>query len=252
MLRLAVGALLLSAVSVAAAESTRSTADRLRDQTSRPAEVLAFLGLAPGMTALDLFAGDGYYSEVMAEVVGPAGRVYLHNNLGSSKSLARLQQRLAGDRLPNVIPLLQEPDQLLLRPESLDLVLLVKVYHDFYYSGHGWQVTADPVLTTLHRLLKPGATLGIIDHTALPGSGAAAAQSLHRIDPRFVCEDMRRQGFEFVGASDLLANPEDPLTGSVFEPGIQGRTSRFVHRYRKPAQAAPITPPAGCDRSAGN
>ena len=78
------------------------------------------------------------------------------------------------------------------------------------------------------------------------------AQSLHRIDPRFVCEDMRRQGFEFVGASDLLANPEDPLTGSVFEPGIQGRTSRFVHRYRKPAQAAPITPPAGCDRSAGN
>ena len=116
----------------------------------------------------------------------------------------------------------------------------------------GWHVPVDPAIASLYRLLKPGAAVGIIDHAALPGSGSDAAQSLHRIDPQFVCEEMRRMGFEFVAASDLLRNPRDDLVRPVFEPELRGLTSRFVHRYRKPAIGEPLTPPADCGRSGDN
>lgn len=242
----------LCATVAAEAPPVRSVADLERDARSQPFAVLNFLGLEPGMRALDVFAGDGYYSEVMAGIVGPSGHVYLHNNLGSARSSARLQQRLAGGRLGNVEPLLQDVDQLLIPAQSLDLILLVKVFHDFYYVNHGWHVAPDPALKTLYRLLRPGGIFGIVDHVAQAASGSAAAQILHRVDPVFVCTEMQRLGFRFEDASPLLSNSQDPLDIPVFDAQVRGSTARFVHRYRKPAADEITTESKGCDRSVGS
>ncbi|MCB1686718.1 MAG: methyltransferase domain-containing protein [Pseudomonadales bacterium] len=244
--------LLLGATAGTEASPARSAADLERDRSSQPFAVLDFIGLEPGMRALDVFAGDGYYSEVMAGIVGRDGHVYLHNSLGSARSLARMQQRLAAGRLPNVEPLVQDLDQLLIPGSSLDLVLLVKVFHDFYYANHGWRIAPDPALKTLYRLLKPGGIFGIVDHVARAGTGPAAAQVLHRVDPVFVCTEMQRLGFRFEGASQLLSNPRDPLDIPVFQAEVRGNTARFVHRYRKPAADELPTESKDCGRLAGS
>jgi predicted methyltransferase len=217
----------------ALAQQGRSTADLQRDATSKPIEVLTFFGVEPGMIILDVLGGDGYYSEILAHSVGPHGRVYLHNNQAYAGLMAGISARLANDRLPNVIAIVQEIEDILLATESIDMVLAVMVYHDVYYTNNGWTVTPERFFAMIKRVLKPGGILGIVDHNAQPGSGVTFTQNLHRIDAQFARRDIDNRGFEFLGSIDVLENPTDVLTESVFEPEIRGRTSRFVHKYRK-------------------
>jgi predicted methyltransferase len=86
----------------------------------------------------------------------------------------------------------------------------------------------------IHRILKPGGILAIVDHVAAKGSGNTPAQELHRIDPEFALADIRGRGFELVASSDLLKNPEDPLDISVFDQSIRGRTSKFLYKFVEP------------------
>ena len=58
------------------ASPDRSAADRTNDIRRKPAEMLAFIGIVPGMIAVDLSSGGGYTTELLARAVGPAGRVY--------------------------------------------------------------------------------------------------------------------------------------------------------------------------------
>ncbi len=224
---------LADALQDALAQHSRSTADLQRDATSRPLEVLTFIGVEPGMAVLDVLGGNGYYSEILAGAVGPRGRVYLHNNQAYAGLMSGISARLANNRLPNVVAIVQEIEDILLPRQSIDMVLAVMVYHDVYYTNNGWTVTADRFFAMINRVLKPGGILGIVDHDAQPGSGVGFTQNLHRIDAQFATRDIGSRGFEFLGATDALKNPLDTLTESVFEPDIRGRTSRFVHKYRK-------------------
>ncbi len=220
-------------ICVAPFAAERSEEDVARDATSRPQEVLDFFGVKPGMTVIDLFAGNGYYSELLAERVGDAGKVYMHNNQAFVQFAGNVNTRLGNDRLPNVEPYIREIEDIHLPSQSVDLVLIVMTYHDAYFRSNGWTVTADPLFATIHRILKPGGTLAVVDHAALPGTGKAAAQYLHRIDPQFAKADISARGFDFVAASDVLANPADPLDISVFNPAIRRQTDRFVYKFVK-------------------
>jgi predicted methyltransferase len=211
----------------------RSQADRQRDLTSRPADVLTFLRIEPGMTVLDMLAGDGYYAEIAARAVGTAGHVYLHNNQAYRGLMIRRPRRLVAPGLETLEVYLREIADINLPSASLDAVLLVKVYHDLYYVNNGWNVPPGPFFDTIHRLLKPDGIIGVVDHAAPPGTGSAYAQTLHRIDPEFARVDIEARGFRLEAESDVLANPHDDLTRSAFASGIRGQTQRFVHRYRK-------------------
>ena len=127
----------------------------------------------------------------------------------------------------------REVEAIDLPADSLDMVILVKAYHDVYFVQQGWTVTADPLFEALRRVLKPGGVLAIIDHHALPGSGKAAAQDLHRIEAAFAKADIEARGFAFADASDLLENDDDDLQISVFDPAINNRTSRFVYKFTR-------------------
>ena len=191
--------------------------------------------MQPGWKLLDLFAGDGYYSELLAQRVGPTGKVYLHNNQAYMGLARNLRARLNNNRLPNVEVYIREVNDINLPSDSLDMVMLVMAYHDAYFTQNGWTVNAEGLFRTVHRILKPGGTLAVIDHHATTGSGSAHAQDLHRIDADFARRDITGRGFEFVAASDVLNNPTDQLHSSVFDPEVRGQTSRFVFRFSKRA-----------------
>lgn len=213
----------------------RSVADAQRDLNSHPFEMLDFFGAKPGWRVIDLFAGNGYYAEVLAHVVGPEGKVYLHNNqayMGFAKDLAK---RMQNNRLPNVVPYQRETRDINLPSNSVDMALLVMAYHDVYFAQNGWDVRVEPMLKTMHRILKPGGILAIIDHHAESGSGTAAVQALHRIDAEFARQDIERFGFTLQATSSLLENAQDDLTKSVFDPAVKGKTSRFAYRFVKRA-----------------
>lgn len=220
---------------VQAADATnRSEADVKRDETSKPFAVLDFMAVQPGWHVIDLFAGNGYYSELLSHRVGDTGKVYLHNNQAYMRNVKGLDERLKDERLTNVEVYIREVEDINLPSESLDMAILVMAYHDVYFEQNGWTVTADPLFSTIHRILKPGGVLAIIDHHAAAGSGKAHAQELHRIDAAFARQDISSHGFEFVAETDILANSADDLTLSVFDPAIKGQTSRFVYKFIKP------------------
>jgi len=215
----------------------RSDADRTRDATSKPAEVLQFFGLEPGMVVIDLFGGGGYYSEIVASVVGPAGKVYLHSNQAYMPYVGEeLEARFANGRLDGITRIVSEVDDLQLPVGEADLVLMVMCYHDLYYVDDGWpEIDRKLFWNQVRASLKPGGTLAVIDHVAEAGTGSAAAQELHRIDMDFARTDIEAAGFTFEGSSDVLRNPDDDHTVLVFDPSIRRKTDRFVYRFKKPA-----------------
>jgi predicted methyltransferase len=226
-------------IAAAVNHPARSKADRVRDLTSKPAAVLEFLAVQPGMVVVDLLGGDGYYSEILARIVGPGGRVYLHNNQGYAGLMRKVPRRLKGPGMEALEVYVREVGDINLPSESVDLVLMVKVYHDLYYLNNGWSVSPEGVFRTVHRILKPGGVLAVIDHRAPDGSGAAYAQNLHRIAEDFARQDIESRGFRLDGRSKILRNPGDDLNRSVFEADLRGRTDRFLHRYRKTGATAP-------------
>jgi predicted methyltransferase len=216
----------------------RPAADLEQDAQRKPAEVLAFFGVQPGMSALDLFAGAGYFTEVLAAIVGPTGHVVAHNNKAYLDGVGEeWDRRFAGSRLANVEQLRAEGNELELTPGRFDFVLLSAVYHDVYYvdEARNWpRIDGPRLLAELYASMKPGATLGLIDHAAAPGSPAETGGTLHRIDPDIVKRDFAAAGFVLEAESDVLRNPADDLTKGVFDPAVRGRTDRFVLRFRRP------------------
>jgi predicted methyltransferase len=95
-------------------------------------------------------------------------------------------------------------------------------------------IDAEVFLAELKRGLKPGGIVGIIDHAAMAGAPSETGGTIHRIDPALIIADMRAAGFELEARSDLLHNPDDDLSKSVFAPDVRGKTDRFVLRFRKP------------------
>ena len=222
-------------IAEALAHSDRLGADLKRDERSQPQAVLDHFGIEAGQSVLDLFGGGGYYSEIAAYVVGDDGKVFLHNNqayLGFAGEA--LAERLQDNRLPGVIRYDKEVDAIDLEENSIDLVLMVMTYHDLYYKTDGWDINPDNFFAMLHRVLKPGGVLGIVDHEGSADSGSSAAQELHRIDPAFARQDLEGHGFRFAGEIDALKNSTDKLDVSVFDPSVQGKTSRFVYKYIEP------------------
>jgi predicted methyltransferase len=104
----------------------RRAADHDRDAGRKPAQVLAFFGIEPGMTVLDLFSGGGYYSELLSYIVGTEGRVVAHSNEAYVNFVGEeFQERYADGRLTNVEILMAENNELELPAETFDAVTLM-------------------------------------------------------------------------------------------------------------------------------
>jgi predicted methyltransferase len=186
----------------------------------------------------DIFGGAGYYSELIGRVVGPQGRVLLHNNRAYVNFVGEaLDKRFRGRQIPAVVRHDREVADLDLGRQQLDAVLIVMSYHDLYHTGEGWPaIDVDRFMGQIVAALKPGGRFLLVDHAAAPGSGSSAAQALHRIEEAFVVEDVEAYGLELVARSDALRNPEDDHSLSAFDPAVRGRTDRWVLVFEKPPE----------------
>jgi len=225
-------------VAAALADSDRLSEHRVRDARSKPEVVLPLLRLEAGDAAADIFGGGGYYSELMASLVGTEGKVILHNNTPYAAFVGEKNQQRYGDgQRPPVQLLKSEVDDLQLVADSLDAALLVMSYHDLYFHNpeRGWGETdVGLFFEQLRTALKPGGRLVIVDHAAAEGTGSKAAQDLHRIEEAYAREDVASAGFRFVASNPALHNADDDHSKMVFDPEIRGKTDRFILVFEKP------------------
>lgn len=226
----------LEAIESAVAHPRRPEADTVRDEARKPAQVLAFLSIEPGMTVLDLFAGGGYYTEILDVLVGEDGKVVSHNNQAYLGFIGpELEQRFADGRLSNTEQLIAEANDIHLEAGSLDAALMILAYHDFFYGSEQWNwpdIDEAAFLDELCNAMKPGAILGVADHVA-PNEGDIADHTfrLHRISPRKVIDDMTGACFDLVAESSLLRNTSDDHNVPSIAPEMSGKTDRFLYKF---------------------
>ena len=185
----------------------------------------------PGDHVLDLGAGGGYSSMILSAAVcdgsvdaqNPADWVSSPNAQSAWTAMTAARANL--HTVTSDFTAVPAPAQ------PYEVIFIGTIYHDTYNETGANAVAMDK---NLLATLKPGGLVVVIDHNAVAGSGAAATNTLHRIDKAQVLSDFQAAGFELVTDSDALANPKDDHTLKVFDPAIRGYTDRMALVFRKP------------------
>ncbi|MEO8845813.1 MAG: SAM-dependent methyltransferase [Kofleriaceae bacterium] len=224
------------AIKDAVAATDRSDDDRRLDVGRKPAEVLAFFHVAPGQKIGELFAGGGYTSELMARVVGPTGKVFAENTKELLDKFLRKPwtERAAKPVMANVVSV-ERPIDDPFPPEAKDLDLVVTVLN--YHDTVNMKADRAKMNKAVFASLKKGGYYGIVDSSAVDGSGITATDTLHRIDQKIVETEVKAAGFKPAGESNVLRNPADKRdwNSSPHAAGEKrGTSDRFVLLFQKP------------------
>ena len=246
----------------------RTAADRTNDLRRKPDQMLVFIGIRPGIVALDLSAAGGYTTELLARSIGPIGKVYGQSlprdpnqaptpptapegnsrpNLTpgaapavqpaaprpSPVSLADREARLnkAGIPAAPIIALsrpFEDPVPSDLASEQIDLVTLMFNYHDLGHLG----VDRAAMNRAVFRALKPGGFYVIADHAGRPGTGISESGTLHRIEEAFLRQEVEAAGFRLVEEGKFLRNPDDPRDKNTPDPPQP--KDEFVLKFVRP------------------
>jgi len=241
------------------ASPDRSAPDRNNDMRRKPVEMLAFVDPRPGMIVLDVSAGGGYTTELLARAVGPSGRVYGQSaprdpgragpaapeggaaaapapQAAASRPAPRtsamaLAERAQKPAVANIVAVTQRfeaPVPAELASGGVDLVTLMFNYHDLGHMG----VDRAQMNAALFRALKPGGVYVIADHSGRSGTGISESGTLHRVEEAFVRHEVEAAGFRFVAQGDFLRNPNDPRDRNTPEPPQP--KDEFVLKFVKP------------------
>ena len=208
----------------------RSDADRNTDKRRDPTKLLPFTGVRTGMKVLDMGAGGGYSTELMARAVGPTGVVYGQNtpDLGA-RGKAAFEARTMTPAGKIIIGLWRPfDDPLPADVNGLDLVTYLFFYHDTTYMP----VDRAAMNRKLYGALKPGASLVIADHSAKPGEGVTVGRSLHRIEESVLRREVEAAGFKLAAEGDFWRHPEDTRDFTTQPPTKPA--DEFVLRFEKP------------------
>ena len=235
------------------ASPDRSAADRANDIRRKPAEMLTFFDVRPGMVALDVSAGRGYTTELIARAVGPAGKVYGQTATrdasrappaqpegvaapmpAAAASLApplALAERARNRATSNIVPVVrrfEDPVPPEVADGALDLVTLIFNYHDLGHLG----VDRARMNHAIFNALKRGGSYVIADHSGRNGTGISEAGTLHRVEEAFVIAEVQAAGFQLAASANFLRNPSDPRDRNTPEPPMP--KDEFLLKFVKP------------------
>jgi predicted methyltransferase len=245
-----------AALQAALAAPHRSEANRARDAWRNPGATLAFLGLRPSLTVVELSPGGAWYSEILAPYLRSSGRLYLAHfpadsaNANLRRSRANFAERMA--RAPEVFDrsvlatLPGATGTADLPAGTVDLVLTFRNVHNWVSDG-----SLDDKLQGCFAMLKPGGVLGVVDHRAAPGTSVEVMKKSGYVTEDYMQTRARAAGFVLAARSEVNANAKDtrdhpsgvwtlPPTFARKEVEREryaaiGESDRFTHRYVKPA-----------------
>jgi predicted methyltransferase len=246
----------------------RTTADRTNDLRRKPEQMLGFIGIRPGIVALDLSAAGGYTTELLARSIGPSGKVYGQSRPRLPNQAPTYSAVPEGNNRPNLAPgaapalpaaaprpspvaladrdarlheagIPAAPIVALSRPfedpvpsdlasEQIDLVTLMFNYHDLGHLG----VDRAAMNRAVFRALKPGGLYVIADHAGRPGTGISESGTLHRIEEAFLRQEVEAAGFRLVEEGKFLRNPNDPRDKNTPDPPQP--KDEFVLKFVRP------------------
>ncbi len=209
----------------------RSESDRDTDKRRRPAEMLAFFGVKPGMSVLDIGTGRGYTTELLARAVGPSGSVVAQNDtFVFEKFLKNEPDPRFGKGIMKNVRLVTRPydDPIPLDVGPFDLITMIFVYHDTEWLGRD----RAQMNKVLFNALRPGGHLIVVDHAGNPGTGATQTQTLHRIEESLVRSELEAAGFRLVDEAQFLRNPDDPRDAGFRQATVP--VDQFVLKYQRP------------------
>jgi predicted methyltransferase len=206
---------------------------------SKLSELIRFARIDAGSAVIDVYPGDGDWTRLFSDIVGPEGRVY--------SFVPAEVAHFKNDPVGRMLTLAKEPGRENVKAVSADLAAMPEAtqaadivwLHLFYHDLHTALIqdkgaTAADFNRAVYERLKPGGFYVIVDHAAVGGTGTRDTQSLHRIDPASVREEVEAAGFVLDAESNLLTNEDDPHSIKVFDPSIKGETDRFAYRFVKP------------------
>jgi predicted methyltransferase len=208
----------------------RADSDRQTDQRRDPVKLMAFTGVRAGMKVLDMGAGGGYSTELMARAVGPTGTVYGQDSAdANARARERFEARIKTPAMKNVVALVRNfDDPLPADVRNLDLITFFFFYHDTTYMA----VDRAAMNKKLFEALKPGAFLVIADHSAKAGAGTSVGKTLHRIEESALKKEVEAAGFKLAAEGDFLRHPEDTREERIF--GSKMPVDEFVLKFQKP------------------
>ena len=244
------------------ASPDRGPQDREADKRRKPEQVLGFIGIWPGMSALDISASNGYTTELLARAIGPTGRVYGQtgpafqgvmpppgtrgptpgvppvrmSTRSPSATVATFEKRngimkQAGAPAATLIALtgtFEAPIAPDLIADGLDLVTLMNNYHDLGYLG----TDRAAMNQAIFRALKSGGLYIITDYAGRTGTGISEANTMHRIEESFLRKEVEAAGFKLDSSADFLRNPKDPRNTNI--PAEGQAKDVFVLKFVKP------------------
>lgn len=224
-----------SYISAAINSPDRPAADKEKDASRQPEQMMAFFGIKPGMKVADIWAAGGYTTEILARIVGPTGKVY-SQNVGFPEKFKEAEKawkaRTSEPGLSNVVEVTKPfdaPDFLGVPQNTLDTAIINLNYHDLIARGFDTTKFNEAV----YKALKPGGVFGTVDNSAQPGSGARDANTLHRIDEKYEIEQIEKAGFKLVAESNVYRNPNDPRTQPFWK--MDHKQDRFMLKFVKPS-----------------
>ena len=243
----------------------RMTADRTNDLRRKPEQMLGFIGIRPGIVALDLSASGGYTTELLARSIGPTGKVYGQSRPRDPNQAPTSAPVPEGNSRPNLAPVATAPPAAprpspvaladrdarlreagipaapiiaLSRPfedpvpselaGQIDLVTLMFNYHDLGHLG----ADRAAMNRAVFRALKPGGLYVIADHAGRPGTGISESGTLHRIEEAFLRQEVEAAGFRLVEEGTFLRNPNDPRDKNTPDPPQP--KDEFVLKFVRP------------------
>ncbi|NNG24043.1 class I SAM-dependent methyltransferase [Telluria aromaticivorans] len=200
------------ALKAAVAGEHRSAANKARDSARHPYETLTFFGIKPNMTVVELTPSGGWYTEILAPYLRDKGKL-----IGAGEEIApekrygmAFKKKLDSNPAiyDKVAPSIFEPPARyqIAAPNSVDMVLTFRNLHN--WVGHG-EEGLKTTFKEIHKVLKPGGVLGIVDHrlpSSMPQDAKASSGYVHEA---WVIKTVESAGFKLAGKSEVNANPKD-------------------------------------------
>ncbi|MEO0982093.1 MAG: methyltransferase [Pseudomonadota bacterium] len=219
-------------IEAALGDPARPEDQRAADVRRKPGEMLAFAEIEPGDVVGDFVPGGGYFTRIFSKAVGPDGKVYAFTPDPESGQPQLEDITGDADNYANVEIVSLAAGAPITSPEPLDVIWTAQNYHDL--KNLPPPTTTALINGMILAMVKPGGLYIIVDHSAADDAPDEVTETLHRIREAQVRAEVEAAGFVFVESSDVLSNPDDPLTNNVFEDEIRGNTDQFVLKFRKP------------------